>query len=312
MKNALRFAANRASSTAPPSPASDQPPWPGISPRARVLGCVGCLLFLVVLFLGPLIDLARHALHTELDSYILLVPFISAYLLHLQAKSLPRDYASSPVWTASFVAFGLLVSGAGRYSRDRSGSDQLACLIAAFLCFTLAAGFFFLGRRWIKRAAFPLAFLIFMIPLPAPVVAWLENCSKSASAEVASFFFTLSSTPNLRDGQIFQLPNITIEVAPECSGIRSSLVLFITSLLAAHLFLRSPWRQGLLVALVIPLGFLRNGFRIWTIGQLCVYVGPHMIDSMIHRKGGPVFFALSLLPLLFLIFWLRRGENLAK
>src|SRR5262249_62388208 len=113
--------------------------------------------------------------------------------------------------------------------------------------------------------------------------------------------------PVLRQGMIFQLPGMTIEVAQECSGIRSSLVLFITSLVAAHLFLRTQWRRIVLVALVIPLGILRNGFRILVIGLLCVHYGPHMIASPIHRQGGPLFFTLSLIPLFFLLWWLRRG-----
>lgn len=283
--------------------------WPRLSPRARLLGCLGCLLFIVVIFLNPLIQLVAHSLHTDFDSYILLIPFISAYLLHLEGRLLPRDYSSSPIWAAGFVTVGLMALAASWYLRGTHESDFLACVIAVFLCCFVAIGFFFLGRRWMRQAAFPVAFLIFMIPLPIQVIEWLENCSKFASAEVAGFLFNLSNTPNLRNGLIFQLSDITIEVAPECSGIRSSLVLFITSLLAAHLFLRTTWRQTLLVALVIPLGFLRNGFRIWTIGQLCVYVGPHMIDSIIHRHGGPAFFALSLLPLFLLIWWLRRGEE---
>jgi hypothetical protein len=60
---------------------------------------------------------------------------------------------------------------------------------------------------------------------------------------------------------------------------------------------------------VIPLGILRNGFRVFVIGMLCVHVGPHMIEHVIHRRGGPVFFALSLLPLFALLWWLRRWER---
>jgi exosortase/archaeosortase family protein len=59
---------------------------------------------------------------------------------------------------------------------------------------------------------------------------------------------------------------------------------------------------------VIPLAILRNGFRILVIGLLCVNVGPQMIHSVIHRSGGPIFFVLSLIPLLLLLWWLRKGE----
>ena len=80
-------------------------------------------------------------------------------------------------------------------------------------------------------AAFPFAFLIFMVPLPDAIVDWLETASKLASAEAAALFFSVVGMPVLRDGTVFQLPGIVIEVAQECSGIRSSWVLFITSLL---------------------------------------------------------------------------------
>ena len=113
----------------------------------------------------------------------------------------------------------------------------------------------------------------------------------------------------MRDGTVFQLPNIAIQVAQECSGIRSSWVLFITSLLAANLFLNSTWRRAVLVAFVIPLGIVRNGLRVFVIGVLCVHFGPHMIRSVIHRRGGPVFFAIALVPLFLLLLWLRRAEG---
>ncbi len=170
----------------------------------------------------------------------------------------------------------------------------------------------FSGKHGCVPSGFPFAFLIFLVPLPDELVYWLETASKLASADAANLFFNISGTPLVRDGTVFQLPGIVIEVAQECSGIRSSLVLFITSLLVAHLFLKSPWRRIALVAFVIPLGILRNGFRILVIGLLCVHYGPQMIHSIIHRKGGPVFFMLSLIPLFLFLWWLRRGETEAS
>jgi exosortase/archaeosortase family protein len=108
---------------------------------------------------------------------------------------------------------------------------------------------------------------------------------------------------------VFVLPGIVLEVAQECSGIRSSWVLLITSLLASQMFLKSPWRRAVLVLFVIPLGIVRNGFRILVIGLLCVHIGPHMIDSVIHHRGGPLFFVLSLGPMFLLLWWLRRHDG---
>jgi len=148
-----------------------------------------------------------------------------------------------------------------------------------------------------------------MVPLPDVAVNWLENASANASAEVAALYFNVLGTPLVRHGTVFELPGIVLRVAQECSGIHSSWVLFITSLLASHLFLKTWWRRTALVAFVIPLGILRNGFRILVIGLLCANVGPHMIDSSIHRRGGPLFFALSLVPLFLLLWWLRKRER---
>src|SRR5262249_16605253 len=91
-------------------------------------------------------------------------------------------------------------------------------------------------------------------------------------------------------------------------GIRSSWVLFMTSILAANLFLKTRWRRFALVGFVIPLAILRNGFRILVIGLLCVNIGPQMLNSLIHRRGGPVFFVLLLIPFFLVLWWLRKWE----
>ena len=160
-----------------------------------------------------------------------------------------------------------------------------------------------------RAAAFPFVFLIFMVPMPDKIADALETASKLASTEVANCFFSIAGMPFVREGTRFQLPNILIEVGQQCSGIRSSWVLFITSLLVANLFLKNTGRRIILLCLVIPLGIVRNGFRVFVIGALCVYVGPNMIHSVIHHRGGPLFFVLSLIPFFGVLWWLRRGEE---
>jgi exosortase C (VPDSG-CTERM-specific) len=276
--------------------------------------CFGIVLLAV--FAQPLLGLASYAAGSQLFSYILLVPFVSAYLLYVRRDQLPKNYVVDlPLGIVTLtcglgvLAFTYLLDFAGRAPAN---NDRLALLTLSFLCCLAAGGFFFFGRAWMRAAAFPLAYLIFMVPMPNAMVDALEAASKSAAAEVANVLFHLSGTPFLREGAIFQLPNITIEVAQECSGIRSSWVLFMTSIFAANLFLKTPWRRFALVAFVIPLGILRNGFRILVIGLLCVNVGPQMIHSLIHRRGGPVFFALSLIPFLLVLWWLRKGDLRAR
>ncbi len=285
--------------------------------QKRSLVPVACFAIVLAAIFGPsLVTLASYAAASQLYSYILLIPFVSGYLLYIRRDQLPTKYSADvPLAIASLaVGIGVLIFS---YSVDRATpspgiNDRLPLLIVSFLCCLAAGGFFFLGRNWMRAAAFPLAYLIFIIPMPNAMADALEQASATASAEMANLLFTLSGMPFLREGQIFQLPNITLEVAQECSGIRSSLVLFITSILAANLFLRTTWRRLALVAIVIPLGILRNGFRILVIGLLCVHVGPQMINSLIHRRGGPLFFVLSLVPLLLILWLLRKGDEGAR
>jgi exosortase C (VPDSG-CTERM-specific) len=276
-------------------------------------GSAACFLMVLLAAFGqPLLGLANYAAHSSLHSYILLVPFVSGYLLYLRRDQLPKERVADFPFGIVLLVCGLGVflfahwlAFAGRVPAD---NYYFVLLTISFLCCLAAAGFFFLGRDWMQAAAFPLAYLIFMVPMPDAMADALETASQYASAEVANVFFQLSGTPILRAGRIFQLPNITIEVAQECSGIRSSWVLLMTSILAANLFLKTSWRRIVLVAFIIPLGILRNGFRILVIGLLCVNLGPQMIHSPIHTRGGPVFFVLSLIPLFLLLWWLRKSE----
>ncbi|MEP6685218.1 MAG: exosortase/archaeosortase family protein [Verrucomicrobiota bacterium] len=279
----------------------------------RAAGFLVFTILLTALFGHPLASLMSHAARSDLHSYILLVPFVSAYLIYLRRNELPKMYGSSPGWAIIPLILGLAAFAAWMRLRTfhpaSSENDELTLMAFSFVCFLATGGFLFLGGNWMKAAAFPIGFLLFMVPLPDQAVYYMETGSKLASAEAADLFFYVTGTPVFRWGTIFQLPGIVIEVAQECSGIRSSLVLLIASVLAANLFLKSPWRRIALVALVIPLGIIRNGFRIFVIGSLCVHFGPQMIHSAIHRRGGPLFFGLSLIPLFLLLWWLRRGET---
>lgn len=285
----------RQSSTESPAPAVGGP----------IRGFAVYIALLTLLFIQPLWRLAAYAAGSDLHSHILLVPFITAYLLYLRRGQAPAAQAHS---MAATVVMGLLGVGAlaawfglrGRLSIN----DGLALAALAFICFVAAGGFHFLGSAWMRARVFPFSFLIFMAPLPDAWVDSLEKASMLASADAAAYYFHLAGLPHVRQGTVFELPNIVLQVAQECSGIRSSWVLFITSVVAANLCLRSWWSRLLLVAFVIPLGILRNGFRILVIGLLCVHVGRDMIHSPIHHRGGPIFFALSLIPLALLLWWL--------
>jgi exosortase C (VPDSG-CTERM-specific) len=271
---------------------------------------------LVICFGVQLYDLVRFAADSDLYSYIFLIPFISVYLARLKWKNLPPFSGAAKIPAAVFFA-GALVVLAGYALVRHSGfnlvdDDYLAFMVSAWFLFFAGGCHWFLGAKIARALAFPIGFFIFMVPMPASVRHGIESFLQIGSAVTAEGFFRLTGATFLRDGLIFQLPGINLEVAPECSGIHSSLVLFITSALAGYLFLSSPWKRAVLMLAVIPLALLRNGFRVFVIGELCTDIGPEMIDSPIHRHGGPLFFALSLIPFFLLLVFLRRSERTGR
>lgn len=267
---------------------------------------------LIACFAKPLCALLNFALHSDLFSHILLIPFISGYLVWIDKRALPAASKPSRVW-----ALVPALAGAAVLSLCWFGSalglpvvkhDNLSWTALSFVLFFGAACCFTLGPRTLRAILFPLSFLLFAVPFPGFVLEAIEGGLQRASAIGADLFFSMAGMAFVRDDLFFQLPGIRLQVAPECSGIHSSLVLFLTSLVAGKLFLKRFRNRALLALAVIPLGILRNAFRILTIGELCVHVGPEMIDSPIHRRGGPIFFAISLIPLLLLIWYGRRSE----
>lgn len=278
----------------------------------RRWGGVGFAILLLAIFGAGVRQWVRYAAHSEVHSYVLLIPVISGYLLWLRWQALPSfGSASWPLSLGAFFLGGLVSSLRGRVTFPGLGGSEgdlvTAAMVGLFL-FLVAGGFCFLGREWMQAAGFPVVFALFAVPLPPLIVDHLEVLSQHASAEAAALFFAISGTPVLRQGLVFLLPGVAIEVAQECSGIRSSLVLVITGLLAAHLLLNTFWRRAILVSLVVPLGILRNGFRVFVIGELCSRYGPQMARSPIHTRGGPLFFVISLIPLAIALWLLRSGE----
>ncbi|HEV2694562.1 MAG TPA: archaeosortase/exosortase family protein [Verrucomicrobiae bacterium] len=260
----------------------------------------------------PLLRLMRFAAGDELHSYILLIPVLSVYLAGLKKNELPRVSVPAKLPAVIFLGAGLMTVAWHLARPALTPANNLAQVTLAFLLMLTGAGFWIMGGALMRTLVFPLAMLVFMIPLPDAWRDGVETFLQHGSAMVAGWMFAVSDVPVLQDDLVFHLPNISLRVAPECSGIHSTMVLFITSLVAGHFFLKSPWKRGVLCLAVIPLALLRNGFRVFVLGELCTHIGPQMINSPIHHHGGPLFFALSLLPFFVLLYLLKRSEGKGK
>lgn len=268
---------------------------------------------LVLAFAWPLYGLLRFSFREELYSHVLLIPLISGYLAWTKRESVGIDPMPNRTMALVLFALGICMIGCygllGLSGQNLRREDAYALTTFAFVLLFWGVSAWFFSPKTLRAYAFPLLFLLFMVPLPHAMVMGIESILQHGSASVAYAIFKGVGTPVFRQDLIFQLPGITLEVAPECSGIRSSLALFITSVVAGYLFLRSPWKRTILALSVLPLALLRNGFRVFTIGELCVQISPDMIHSFIHRNGGPIFFVLSLIPFGLVLWLLVRSER---
>jgi exosortase len=257
-----------------------------------------------------LATLALFSLHEESSSHILLIPVISMYLLYTERARISRSVrrgAGPTVFLIVAAALVLILFFAERFLAREASSLPLAI----FLLVLSWIGMFALcyGPRATGAAAFPLGFLLLMIPLPEHALARTIYFLQSGSTDIAYFLFRAVGVPVFRQGFFLTVPGVTIEVATECSGIRSSVALLITCLLAAHLFLRTPWKQLLFVLLAVPLALVKNGIRIVTLTLLSIYVDPTFLTGSLHRKGGFVFFLLALAILAPVLLFLEKSER---
>jgi exosortase len=132
------------------------------------------------------------------------------------------------------------------------------------------------------------------------------------SAEVAYGFFKLTGVRVLREGFTFNLSGINIEVAKQCSGIRSTIALFLTSIIAGQLFLQTGWRKIVLAMAIFPITIFKNGLRIVTLSLLGVYIDQRILFSELHKSGGIPFFVVALALLVAFLWVLRKSENRIK
>lgn len=256
----------------------------------------------------------RGALRDELYSYAILIPVIVGWLI--KQREPVFGTTGNPQRTlgggllAAATACAAAGIGAWRTGWITSETSWLTTQMASWVLAIWGASAFHLGIAWIRRHLFAMSFLVFTIPVPTPLVESIEFGLQAASATASDWLFYLSGVPYNRSGMAFSLEKgLNILVAPECSGIRSTLVLLITGILGAHLLLRDRLHRLSVVLVIVPLGVFRNAIRILTLTLLSVYVNPAIMHSALHRRGGPIFFAVSLIPLFFMFWWFGRREK---
>jgi exosortase len=245
---------------------------------------------------------------SEEYSHIVLIPIVSAYVLYRRRSEIFAGRASAHPWGMAAVAAGLGIWAAGTFSAP--GLDVRASLATLGALLFWWGGYVMLyGKDGSRRAVFPLAFLLFAVPIPPPVMEKVIAVLVVGSACMTRLLFVVLGVPFVQEGPTFHLPGFAIEVAQECSGIRSSLALLITTILAGHIFLRKFGSRMLLVLAVMPVALFKNAVRIVALYLLSYFVDIRIIaGGFLHRSGGFVFFGLGLVVLGAVLWLLRQGE----
>jgi exosortase len=261
----------------------------------------------LIVFLRPLAAVVHFAANNDDASHIFLIPFLSAGVIYLERRAifqrLSYDLIGAALLALTAAAVGTVPL---LWHASLSLSQSLSAYMLALVLLWISGFALLFGRSATRAARFSLLLLLLAVPLPDFLLAHAVYFLQRGSAELVAALFDLTGIPFLRQGFIFNLGRFSIEIAEECSGIRSSMAVLILALLAAHFYLRSFWKQSLFLLCSLFIMIVKNGVRIATLTILALYVNPSFLFGRLHRDGGVVFFLLGLLLLLPILWVLGR------
>jgi exosortase len=260
----------------------------------------------------PLASSFALALSDERYTHILLILPISAVLILLDskrdAKSADPGFSRSASVASILLIVAVLANAALQWRVSQPADIQLAATMLALVVWWIAAFVLCFGGNAFRRALFPLCFLLWIVPPPEFIMNAAVGFLQWGSAAASHLLFLAVRIPVAQRGMLIHIPGLTMEVAPECSSIRSSLMLLVTTMVLAHLLLRSTWKKILVVAVAIPLSIAKNGLRIFVLGVLATRVDPGFLTGRLHREGGIIYFLIALGTIFVLLWILQRGE----
>ena len=220
-----------------------------------------------------------------------LVPFIAAYLLYRrrhELRDLPR--------TGYFFGLPLLLAGLGIHG------------VAVYLDVNFPQGFglvlvlaglttWLYGLPTLRVAAFPLSFLLFMVPMGRVLVDKFAQPMQLFSAQMAGNAALLMGMPVRIQGTTIDVPGYTFEVAIACSGLKSAIAMTALGALYAYVLVGPIWKRVAIFLFSFPAAVLANGVRIWLTVILGRAIGPAVAEGFFHTASGVFVFVIALLAL---------------
>lgn len=270
----------------------------------RILaGTLGACL--VWLYAGTASDLLVEWLTSADSSYGLILGAVVVALVW-QRRRLIAPAADSPWATAAGLIVGL--SGLLLYLAGVFAADQFATR-ASFVVVSTGLILFLAGARVCRVLAAPLFFLLLAIPLPQLIVNTITLPLQLIASWLAELTLTAARVPVFREGNVLELPSVTLQIVEACSGLRSAISLVSVGALLAWSTGGSMMRRALLAIAAIPIAVFMNGMRVAATGLVSEAWGPELTHGSWHTATGWVTFVVSLAMLLGVEWWLSRSSR---
>jgi len=218
------------------------------------------------------------------------MPFVLAYLVREYLKQDTDPEPRSSAWGFAFLvpAFALLALDTG-IKTEILGAIALVLALPGISLLLLGA-----RRTW--GLAFPLAIAVFMVPIPAGAIDRVVGVLRTITAVGTTWLVPLTGMPVARVGTTLTVPDLTIEVADNCSGFATLYAAVLTALILAQLTRSRPRRLALLAS-AIPLAVACNILRVTALVLIAKHYGPEVLETQVHPASGVVLFGVVILAL---------------
>lgn len=265
------------------------------------------LIGLIVLYLPTFYDLANGLWTEDEQMHGPIILVLSIWLIYRKWPQMIRRSEHSPPAASGWL---LLIVALGLYAIGRS-QQILVFEIGSFILALTAVLLISRGTAALKVLWFPLFFMLFMIPLPGPVVSMLTMPMKMAVSYVAEHVLFWAEYPIARNGVILQIGQYQLLVADACAGLQTLLTLEALGLFYLNLVQHSSaLRNVTLVILIIPISFVANVIRVIALTLITYHYGDAAGQGFLHGFAGMVLFISALILILsvdsFLHFLTKR------
>jgi exosortase len=247
-----------------------------------------CSALLIATYL-PILTLMVNQWNNDDDmGHGFFVPIVALYVVWQMRDSL-LALKPKPSW----LGVPLLVWGALQMAVGMLGAE-LFLQRTAFLISVVGSIVMLGGWTMLRALQFPLAMLVFMIPIPAVIYNQITFPLQLLASRVAEVALLAIGIPVLRDGNVLELASQKLSVVEACSGIRSLLSLSFLSLVYGYFFeeRRLVIRWALFLS-TVPIAIAANSFRVSLTGVLSEY-NPELAQGFFHSLEGWVIFVFAL------------------